>query len=569
MRRVLATAIIVAALGGFALLTGAAKDEGPEGKPIYWVQLDNAFGLIQGADFKVAGVRAGKITELRLTRVGDGYKALVGVQLTSPNVQRLRTDVTCESKPQSLIGEYFVDCNPGRSPTALKPGSTVPVDRTYSTIPTDLVNNTLRLPQRERLRIILNELGTGVAARGQDLNDVIRRAVPALRATDQLLKMLADENQTITELTVNADHVVTTLAANRAQLSRFIREARDTSAATADRRVAFRRQFQLLPTFLRQLRPTMVDLGRVADAQIPTLRDLDAASPNLKRFLNDLVPFAQASRPSIKSLGETANVGRFTIPPAQETVEQLGKFTEKTPELGQNLEIILEDLYDRDRSVERDPRSPNGEGWNGFEAILMYTYYQSQAINIFDRNGYILKVALYSQGDCNEYHNQSVKHEPDVYKQCASQLGPNQPGVFDPDPSNKDSPKFGDFPDDVNSSSAQAAQAEKEATILSEAGKAAGPAPQPGQDEGQQTQQGAPEKEGDSPQTPAPAVDISGSLDGLTGAAEDVADDAEAGAGAALPVGGDDGDDDDGKDGKGKRDRDGGAEELLDYLMRR
>jgi virulence factor Mce-like protein len=544
MRRALAILIALIGLGAFALLTGAASEEeqGTEDKPIYWVQLDNAFGLIEGADFKVAGTRAGKITELRLVRVGDGYKALAGVQLTSPTVRRLHTDVTCESRPQSLIGEYFIDCSPGRNPAVLKPGSTIPVERTYSTIPTDLVNNVLRLPQRERLRILLNELGTGVAARGQDLNAVIRRAVPALRATDELLKLLADESRTITELTVNADHVVGTLAANRSQISRFIREARDTSAATADRRVAFRRQFQLLPRFLRQLRPTLVELGRVADAQTPMLRDLDAASPNLRRFLSDLVPFADASRPATSSLGETANVGREAIPPALKTVKHLGRFSDRTPELGQNLEIILEDLYDRDRAVESDHRSPGGEGFNGFEALAMYTFYQSQAINIFDENGYILKVALYLQSEhCSEYHDQSVKHHHDIIQNCAAWLGPHQPGINEPDPSNKDSPELDREDNNSNralrNASSSSASAQQQASILAGAREAAGPAPQPGHG-ARLTGPPRSQRQGSEP-----SIDIPQSLRGIVGAASDPSQRPPAPA--------------------------VGAEELLDYLMRR
>ena len=35
----------------------------------------------------------------------------------------------------------------------------------------------------------------------------------------------------------------------------------------------------------------------------------------------------------------------------------------------------------------------------------MYVYWQSQGINIFDRNGYILKVALFENPPCTEYHD--------------------------------------------------------------------------------------------------------------------------------------------------------------------
>lgn len=443
MRRVLVTAIVLAGIGGFVLLTGAAKDD-PQSKPSYWLELDNAFGLTPGSDFKISGVRAGKITEMKVDK--RTKRALIGFTVNPPQTGRpfapIKTDVFCESRPQSLIGEYFIDCNPGRNPTALKPGSTIPVTQTFSTIGADLVNNILRLPQRQRLRIILNELGTGVASRGEDINEVVRRAVPALRETDRLLNILANENQTLVDLTVNSDRVVGELAANRGQVTRFVREARDTASASADRRVAMRETFRRLPAFLRQLRPTMASLGQVADEQIPTLRDLDAASGNLKAFLNQLGPFSNASRPALSSLGDTAQVGSATIPPARVTVRKLADLTPNVPELAKNLRIVLEDLYDRDRAVERDPRSPGGKGFNGFEALLMYPFWQSQAINIFDRNGYILKVAVLSLSGCSEYRDQSVKNEPDTIKRCASWLGPNQPGITTPDPtSDKTSPE--------------------------------------------------------------------------------------------------------------------------------
>src|SRR5688500_3387453 len=110
MRRILATVIVLAAIGGFALLAGgAAEDE--SGKAQYWIQLDNAFGLTKGSDFKVSGVRAGAIGERKVDR--RSKMALVSVEINVPGAPRLKTDVTCETRPQSLIGEYFIDCNPG------------------------------------------------------------------------------------------------------------------------------------------------------------------------------------------------------------------------------------------------------------------------------------------------------------------------------------------------------------------------------------------------------------------------------------------------------------------------
>ena len=83
----------------------------------------------------------------------------------------------------------------------MKSGGTIPVTRTQSTIPADLVQNVMRLPYRERFTILINELGAAVAARSEDLQTALRRADPALAETDNLLKLLADDAQAYAELT--------------------------------------------------------------------------------------------------------------------------------------------------------------------------------------------------------------------------------------------------------------------------------------------------------------------------------------------------------------------------------
>lgn len=99
---------------------------------------------------------------------------------------------------------------------------------------------------------------------------------------------------------------------------------------------------------------------------------------------------------------------------------------------------MLEHLNDRRHAVEKDPRSPCGQGYTGFEAPLQWLYDQSMAINTYDKNGYILKINLFTS-KCSDYQNpKSLKEEmakdPSFYKDCAAILGPNQPAITTPDP---------------------------------------------------------------------------------------------------------------------------------------
>ena len=104
-------------------------------------------------------------------------------------LRRLPRGRQLHDRPQSLIGEYYVDCQPGNAEQKLPSDGkgTVPVEQTSSTIPADLVHNVMRRPYRERLRLIIAELGTGLAGRPEDLHEVLRRAHPGLRETSKVL----------------------------------------------------------------------------------------------------------------------------------------------------------------------------------------------------------------------------------------------------------------------------------------------------------------------------------------------------------------------------------------------
>ena len=120
MRAIFTTILVLAIVGAVAFYV--LTREGPR-KPQYTVELDNAFGLTEGSDLKVAGVRAGTIKKLRLDR--ESHRALVDFEITEPGFGSLRKDVFCESRPQSLIGEYYIDCKPGKDSQKLEDGATI------------------------------------------------------------------------------------------------------------------------------------------------------------------------------------------------------------------------------------------------------------------------------------------------------------------------------------------------------------------------------------------------------------------------------------------------------------
>ena len=375
----------------------------------YTIELDNAFGLVEGGDVRVAGANAGQVVSLDLDR--RTQKALVEVEITERGFGSLRSDVFCESRPQSPIGEYFLDCLPGTATRELAPGSRIPVKQTASTIPPDLIQNIMRLPYRERFRLIINEFGAGLAGRPQDLNAAIRRGVPALRQSARLLEVLARHDTVIRDLVTNADTVLKRLSDNRRNVGRFVVEARDTASASAERSADIQTNFRKLPDFLEQLTPTMDALGETAREQRPVLVDLNASAGELRRFFDDTGDFATASRPAVRALGDAAEPGLEALSAAKPNVRELRRYARRTPDLARNLRIVLGDFDDPSRAVERDPRSPGGRGYSGTEALLHYVFNQSLTNNAFDEVGYMVRTAAFID-KCGPYARRRVRKGP-------------------------------------------------------------------------------------------------------------------------------------------------------------
>jgi ABC-type transporter Mla subunit MlaD len=363
MRRLALLALVLVAAAVVAAVATASG--GPGGDP-YDVRaiFDDASFAVTGEQVRVAGAPVGSIASLGVTA---GKQAAVTLEIDDSRFAPFHADATCAIRPQSLIGEMYVDCNPGTAsaPELRKissgPGKGnyyLPVTRTSSPVDFDIVQDIYQEPVAQRLAIILNELGTGLAARGSDLNAVIRRADPALGNTDQVLKILASQNSALAKLATDSAAVLGPLAQQRKALAGFIVQANTTSQASASRAADISKSIQLLPGFLRQLRPLMSDLGSLADQGTPLASDLGQSAAALGREFKELTPFATTARTALINLGAAAQKSQAplvaTIPlaqrlnrlgtqavPAAKGLNQLTASLDKTGAIGQLMAVLF------------------------------------------------------------------------------------------------------------------------------------------------------------------------------------------------------------------------------------
>jgi phospholipid/cholesterol/gamma-HCH transport system substrate-binding protein len=349
MRRLIALAgvLIVAGIVG-AVINGSGSSSG--GTYLVRAIFDDASFAAQGEDVRIAGANVGSIQSLGVTQANQ---AAVTLAITNTDFQPWHADATCAIRPQSLIGEQYVDCTPGTSaaPTLSRitrgagAGSHyLPVTRTSSPIDSDIVQDISTEPVRQSLAVIIDEFGTGLAARGSDLNAVIHRANPALGDTDKVLKILAGQNRTLAQLATDSDTVLAPLARERQQISGFITQANTTAVASAARARDISNTFRLFPSYLAQLRPLLADLGTLADQGTPLLQSLGQSATALGQQFANLTPFAKAARTSLIDLGAAAQESQpylVATEPLANRLNQLGTAGQPT---SANLQKLLSSL---------------------------------------------------------------------------------------------------------------------------------------------------------------------------------------------------------------------------------
>jgi phospholipid/cholesterol/gamma-HCH transport system substrate-binding protein len=392
MRRLIAIVALAVAVPVAAVLGLGASLGGGDGYEIRAI-FDNASAVAPGGDVKIAGARVGVVESMD---VAPGKKAALVLRIDDSRFTPFHANARCTIVLATFIGEKSVECQPGTARAArlqkIRSGAgksqhLLPVTHTSSPVDLDIVNDTLRLPFRQRLTLVINELGTGLAGRGRELNAVIHRANPAFRETDKILATLARQNRVLADLAKNSDTVLAPLAREKQHVADFIQQGNATASAAAEETAATQASIQRLPGFLRQLRPLLSDLGGFADQASPVLRDLGAAAPATNRVTELLGPFSAAALPAVQSLGRTAAVGTPAVIAARPLTRSLRDFSTDAVPVSGNLKSLTQSL---DRT-------------GGLERFLDYVFYQTTSINGFDSLGHYLRTELIAKLACGIY----------------------------------------------------------------------------------------------------------------------------------------------------------------------
>jgi ABC-type transporter Mla subunit MlaD len=300
------------------------------------VELPSGAKLVQGNEVRVGGFRVGAVEQIGATRVTSNSSedletvAVVDLKLDK-TVEPLAKDTSFTVRPRSALGLKYLEVVPGKSKETFAPGSTVKVGNggVDAEPPLELedVLSTFDAKTREASKVGLDGFGSGLAGRGQSINEAIREFNPLLRALVPVMRNLSDPD---TELRGffqglgRAAGEVAPVASTQAELF----------ANMADTFAAMTRSPEALRDSITEGVPTQVQAIRSFRFQLPFLRDFADLSRRLR-------PAARQLPRSLPPLNRALLVGRDVLPRTVELSNRLRGTFNALDDLGENPNTLL------------------------------------------------------------------------------------------------------------------------------------------------------------------------------------------------------------------------------------
>ncbi len=295
-------------------------------------EMADAGGVVTASDVKEDGVAVGQVKGIALTKRDTALITMTINEQAAP----IGPGATVAVRPSNLLGEKYVDLEPGNLKKALPSGSTIPESRTSAPVEVNDVLDILPESTRARLRILINEAGIAMDGRGADFNDLLQQLPGSLSQIHGLLAEVGAQNVALSQAIHQGNRVVASIQNKHSDLQNLVDSASNTLKVTASRRAQLNSTVNHAPDAMAKLTHTLGVLQSASEALRPTASALSKTSPPLARALNEIPGFESAAQPTLQKATEVApsltKLGKQATPTVQRlrpTARELSSFSDK------------------------------------------------------------------------------------------------------------------------------------------------------------------------------------------------------------------------------------------------
>ncbi len=291
---VLGALLAVVAVLAIVVLSGGGGDQ-------YKLIFQNAGQLVKGDDVQIGGRRVGGVDDILLT---DDNQAEVLISVEAPYAP-LHEGTTATIRLTSLSGvaNRYIALAPGPNNAPEIPGGgRLGVEQTTSVVDLDQLFNTLDPRTRKGLQQFIRGSATQYEGQGANVNESARYFNPFLSTTDQLVKEIGSDQQTLERAIVAGASVTGAVAQRAPQLTSLVTNLNTMMGSIAAENASLSQGLGVLPDTLRQGNSTFVDLRSTLDDLDPLLQASKPAAAVLPRFFRQLTPLLNEATPTFENL---------------------------------------------------------------------------------------------------------------------------------------------------------------------------------------------------------------------------------------------------------------------------
>ncbi|KUH97334.1 MlaD family protein [Mycobacterium sp. IS-3022] len=267
----------------------------------YAAMITDVFGLREGDDVRMAGVRVGRIEKIELA--GDLAKVSFVVQ---DDQQVLGTTVASVTY-QNIVGQRYLGLSLGNlgDPGPLQPGSVIPVERTDPSFDVGRLLNGY-----EPLFSVLDPKHADNLTKGviQSLQGDKGSITALVDQTSQLTESFAGQDEQLGEVITDLNVVVANLARHNDDLDHIIGEARTVVSTFDARRPELVESMSSIAKVVRQL-------STISDEVYPSLKEMVTREPGFAAHmvgLENQLAFTGANLPLLlKGFARITSEGAF------------------------------------------------------------------------------------------------------------------------------------------------------------------------------------------------------------------------------------------------------------------
>ncbi|BDB41497.1 MULTISPECIES: MCE family protein [Mycobacterium] len=292
--------MVVAVVLTWLVYSSLRRDVAGRTQP-YSAMFSDVYGLREGDDVRMAGVRVGRVEKIELT--GKFAKVSFVVQ----QEQHLFGNTVASVTYQNIVGQRYLGLSLGKegNRAQLSPGSTIPVERTDPSF-----DVTALLNGYEPLFSLLNPRDADNLTKGvlESLQGDTASITTLITQTSTLTEAFAGRDQALGDVITNLNKVVGNLAVQNDDLDGVITQTREVVAALDQRRPE-------LQASMGALARMSGNLAKAARDDYPALRQFIDRQPGTTRHVLDIEPqvaFLGDNLPlALKGLTRIGNQGAY------------------------------------------------------------------------------------------------------------------------------------------------------------------------------------------------------------------------------------------------------------------